>query len=64
MSQSAGSCNFLTRSEVADRLRVCRRTIDRLLASGLLQRCKVRGRTLIPEASLNAYIRSSMGVKP
>lgn len=52
--------NLLTRSEAADRLRVCLRTLDRLLASGLLQRCKIRRRTMIPAGSVDSYIRSSM----
>lgn len=42
--------SFLSRQEAADRLRVDLATIDRLIATGVLDRYRIRGRWIRVEA--------------
>jgi excisionase family DNA binding protein len=48
---------YLTLVEVADRLRVGKRTVERLIAEGELESSKIRGRRLIPASALERYAR-------
>jgi excisionase family DNA binding protein len=53
---------YLTIPEVADYLRVSRRTVFTLLRTGALQRTKlVGGRTVIHRASLDAFVARAAG---
>jgi excisionase family DNA binding protein len=53
---------YLTRAEAADYLRVNEATIDRALERGDLARRRVGGRTLVPRASLRAWVLRQAGV--
>lgn len=48
---------LLTIDEVAERLRVGRRTIERFLAEGEIGSVKVGRRRLVPETELERYVR-------
>jgi excisionase family DNA binding protein len=50
------STSLLTRPEVAKRLRVSERTLDRLIDSGQLAKTKVGRSVRISEAALAAYV--------
>lgn len=52
-----GGGRLLKVHEVAERLGVHRRTVDRMIAAGELVKVKVRRGTRIPEASLMACIQ-------
>lgn len=46
----------LTVAEAAEVLRVHRRTVERMIATGLLPSAKIRGRRLIPAAAVRQLI--------
>lgn len=48
---------YYTRTEVADLLRVSLPTIHRLMNDGMLQGCKVGGRTLFDAESVDGAVR-------
>ena len=45
--------------EVADRLRVSRRTVERLIASGQIRAHKVGRRTLVTDTEVETFIAAS-----
>jgi excisionase family DNA binding protein len=51
--------SLLTVKDVADRLRVCTKTVGRLMAAGALPTVKVGRATRIPVAALEAYISAN-----
>lgn len=57
---------FLKLSEVAQRLGVCRRTVERMIAAKELLGVKVRGATRVPESALRRYLsdRVREGMRP
>jgi excisionase family DNA binding protein len=50
---------LLTQKEAADRLRVSKRTVERLIASKQLRPTKIGARTLISIAELEAYVAAA-----
>jgi excisionase family DNA binding protein len=50
---------LLTVKDVADRLRVCTKTVGRLMAAGALPTVKVGRATRIPATALEAYISAN-----
>lgn len=46
------------RDEAADLLSVSERTLDRLIADGLIEAVNIGRRRLVPHASLEAYIEN------
>ena len=50
---------LLTLNEVADRLRVSRRTVERLIQAGRLRPTRIGARTLITERELEAYVAAA-----
>ena len=50
---------LLTLKEAADRLRVSRRTVERLIASGRIRPTRIGRRTLVTERELEAYIAAA-----
>jgi excisionase family DNA binding protein len=52
---------LLTVAEVADRLRVSRRTVERLMAQGRLRPLKVGRRTLVTSRELDAFVAHQEG---
>lgn len=50
---------LLTPTEVAERLRVSRRTVERLIASGQVRAIKVGRRTLVTAFEVEAFIAAS-----
>lgn len=51
--------DLLTLDEVADRLRVSRRTVERLIASGQIRPTRVGSRTLVSDRELEAYVAAA-----
>ena len=49
----------LTKSEAAAVLRVCQRTVDRLIAKKLLKRVKVTRKVLIPATAIDEFLRQT-----
>jgi len=47
----------MSRGEAARRLAVCLRTVDELLAKRELKSFRIRGRRMISEAALQAFVR-------
>jgi hypothetical protein len=56
--------DLLKREEVWTFLRVTERTLDRRIKRGELVRWKHDGRTVIPRASLRAYVLRQAGLSP
>jgi excisionase family DNA binding protein len=52
-----GVSAFLTIDEVADRLRLGKRTVERFLAEGQIASVKMGRRRLVPENELERYVR-------
>jgi excisionase family DNA binding protein len=52
---------LLTLEEVADRLRVSRRTVERLVAAGRVRTVKIGRRRLVTEKEIEAFIAASRG---
>lgn len=50
---------LLTLDEVADKLRVSRRTVERLIAAGRIRPTRIGARTLITERELEAYVAAA-----
>ena len=50
---------LLTLDEVADALRVSKRTVNRLVETGQIRLTKVRRRSLVTEAELEAYVAAA-----
>lgn len=50
---------LLTVPEVVARLRVSRRTVERLIATGELRATRVGRRTLVSETDLDTYVRTA-----
>jgi excisionase family DNA binding protein len=50
---------LLTLDEVAERLRVSRRTVERLIAAGRLRPTRVGARTLVTARELEAYVAAA-----
>jgi excisionase family DNA binding protein len=50
---------LLTLDEVADKLRVSRRTVERLIAAGRIRPTRVGARTLVTEQELSAYVAAA-----
>lgn len=48
---------LFTISEVAGALRVCERTVWRMIERGEIQHCKVRNRTFVASEDLRRYLR-------
>ena len=56
---SVAADSFLTVKEVASRLRICRRTLEREIVAGRFPRPLRIGRSVrIPESDLHAYVES------
>ncbi|MFN8223397.1 MAG: excisionase family DNA-binding protein [Gaiellales bacterium] len=55
-------CLLLTRTEVAERLKISVRTVDRLLARGELRAIRVGSRRRVTIAELDRYVRAAMGL--
>ena len=51
--------NLLTRKEVAERLRVGPRSVDRYIKSGLLRACKPGKHVLVDEQDLKEFVEAS-----
>ena len=52
---------LLTVSESADRLRLSRRTVERLIASGRIRPVRIGRRVLVTERELEAFVASCAG---
>lgn len=52
---------LFTVDEVAEKLRVSRRTVERLVAAGRIRVVRVGRRTLVTDRELEAYIASLRG---
>ncbi len=50
---------LLTLAEVATRLRVSRRTVQRLVASGQLRVVKVASKSLVTDAEVEAFVAAA-----
>lgn len=50
---------LLTLNEVADRLRVSRRTVEREIAAGRIRPTRVGARTLVTQQELEAYVAAA-----
>ena len=50
---------LLTLDEVAERLRVSRRTVERLIQSGRIRPTRVGARTLVTDKELEAYVAAA-----
>lgn len=50
---------LLTIDEVADRLRVGKRTVERFVATGEIPSVKVGRRRLVPQTELERYVRQA-----
>jgi excisionase family DNA binding protein len=50
---------LLTLDEVAERLRVGKRTVERMVANGEISSIKVRRRRLVPIAGLERFLRQA-----
>lgn len=48
-----------TLDEAADKLRVSRRTVERLIASGQIRPTRVGSRTLVSDRELEAYVAAA-----
>lgn len=48
-----------TIDEVADRLRIGKRTVERLVADGELTSVKIKRRRLVPESEVDRYLRQA-----
>lgn len=58
IGSSPGPNSLLTRKEAAERLRISKRKLDDLEASGRLQAVRVGSRVLYDPRTLQAFIRS------
>lgn len=55
-AQEERAVNYMTRSDVAQRLKISLPSVDRLLASGELPHCKIRRLVRISEEDLSEYL--------
>ena len=52
---------LLTLAEVAERLRVSRRTVERLITAGRIRPVRIGRRVLVTERELGAFVASCAG---
>lgn len=50
---------LLTLDEAAEKLRVSRRTVERLIASGQIRPTRIGARTLVSDRELEAYVAAA-----
>jgi len=62
MSKWFADSVYVKKREVAKCLSCSLRTIERLIAEGVLHRAKIRGATVVVRASVVDYVRRTSGV--